>query len=832
MGFISGHRTSAWFILWLVISGMGAFAADNPPPGIDSFLLPNGLVDVDALRASGYEGGVNFAGYRLAPMADKSARSAWPEKISGDENWIGDFPNPFIGGVVDACVWDGALVVASYADICRWTGSDWQSLAAGVNGGISCVASHGGDLIIGGDFTLAGGQAANRVARYDGSQWHALGFGVDDRVESLAAFGSQLIAAGDFGVAGTGYARHIAAWSGSDWSPLGDGLNEDVNDLVEYDGRLIAGGYFTSAGTRIVNHIAAWDGVSWTGLQNGTSGSVESLTVHDGLLVAAGGFVSAGTTAASAVAAWNGMNWSALGDGADWSSDYGGRLVASIGGTLYLSVSGGPYPGELLRWDSGTWTNLIENDDGYYGIAALVDFGGLLALGFAGYDDGATVFTYDGSAFTPLVSPGITGDISASATWNGNLVVAGDFWQAGQVAARGIARWDGADWHPFGAGLPEGSVVNAMTVHDGDLIVGGRFEAIGGVAAANIARWDGAVWSPMGAGLGAWDSGESVDALLSSGGTLFAGGDFDNSGGSAVSGLVCWSGDDWSDLAVGYYARVFALAEYGTGMAVGGYNISGLGGFAILDGDGYRTLGSGVGGAVTSIVDFRGGIVLGLENYNGSGYAIIRWDGVAWRRIDAPVGEYSYGAFSSLAVYDERLYAAGYFDAIGGVVAANIAAWNGTDWDNLGSGVYGGWSGEVVQTLTVTPWGLAVGGNFDTAGGKPLHNLALWVEPLDGVPVIPLAGRSLMLEQNAPNPFNPLTTIRFDLPGGGPVRLSVYDVAGRLIRTLVDTVLPAGNHQAVWDGRDGAGRGVGSGSYLARLEAGGVVETVGMSLLR
>ncbi len=90
----------------------------------------------------------------------------------------------------------------------------------------------------------------------------------------------------------------------------------------------------------------------------------------------------------------------------------------------------------------------------------------------------------------------------------------------------------------------------------------------------------------------------------------------------------------------------------------------------------------------------------------------------------------------------------------------------------------------------------------------------------------------LVLRPNAPNPFNPRTTIGFYLPDGGPVRLSVFDVAGRLVRTLVAGSMPRGSHEAVWDGRDSSGRTVASGSYLARLEFGGMVETVRMGLVR
>jgi len=99
-----------------------------------------------------------------------------------------------------------------------------------------------------------------------------------------------------------------------------------------------------------------------------------------------------------------------------------------------------------------------------------------------------------------------------------------------------------------------------------------------------------------------------------------------------------------------------------------------------------------------------------------------------------------------------------------------------------------------------------------------------------GVP--PTREMSRRLHPNQPNPFNPRTTIRFELPAAGTARLVVYDVAGRPVRVLVDGGLSAGAHEAVWDGTDSAGRETGSGSYLARLTAGGRPETIRMSLVR
>ena len=83
-----------------------------------------------------------------------------------------------------------------------------------------------------------------------------------------------------------------------------------------------------------------------------------------------------------------------------------------------------------------------------------------------------------------------------------------------------------------------------------------------------------------------------------------------------------------------------------------------------------------------------------------------------------------------------------------------------------------------------------------------------------------------------PNPFNPRTTIGFDLARSGPVRLQIFGVDGRLVRTLVTGVRDAGQGEASWDGHDDTGRAVPSGVYIARLEASGVVDRKKLILLK
>ncbi len=80
--------------------------------------------------------------------------------------------------------------------------------------------------------------------------------------------------------------------------------------------------------------------------------------------------------------------------------------------------------------------------------------------------------------------------------------------------------------------------------------------------------------------------------------------------------------------------------------------------------------------------------------------------------------------------------------------------------------------------------------------------------------------RSTRLLGNRPNPFNPGTTIHFELASNGPVSLKVYDLAGRLVRTLVQKRLGAGSHAAAWNGMSDAGKEMSSGTYFYRLSDG------------
>lgn len=144
--------------------------------------------------------------------------------------------------------------------------------------------------------------------------------------------------------------------------------------------------------------------------------------------------------------------------------------------------------------------------------------------------------------------------------------------------------------------------------------------------------------------------------------------------------------------------------------------------------------------------------------------------------------------------------------------------------------------GNLVHRTTGTGW-------TDAAAGYGVHYKVTAVDfagnesdaaaptAVSGVPGAQTA--VFGLAQNVPNPFNPRTVIGFSLDRPGPVRLRVYDVAGRLVRTLHDGgLLAAGSHQVVWDGSHDTGRPAAAGVYHYRLEAGGRTASLRLTLLK
>ncbi len=123
---------------------------------------------------------------------------------------------------------------------------------------------------------------------------------------------------------------------------------------------------------------------------------------------------------------------------------------------------------------------------------------------------------------------------------------------------------------------------------------------------------------------------------------------------------------------------------------------------------------------------------------------------------------------------------------------------------------------RTMTAATLNAYGLYAGDTFDASDHAPrVGDFALNTT----TPAPPALAHGVRLLPNAPNPFNPRTTLRFHLDRPGRVRLEIVDMRGRRVRRLVDASLTAGDHQEVWNGRDDSGRAVASGVYRMVLSS-------------
>ncbi|MFN0150133.1 MAG: FlgD immunoglobulin-like domain containing protein [bacterium] len=212
-------------------------------------------------------------------------------------------------------------------------------------------------------------------------------------------------------------------------------------------------------------------------------------------------------------------------------------------------------------------------------------------------------------------------------------------------------------------------------------------------------------------------------------------------------------------------------------------------------------------------------------------------DGIAWLgstqgvfKLDASTGSYEYfedlggisciGASPWAVTPDGRVWF-GMFDPGGWGGGPNGLCW----FDGVNSGYYpapvngepqwGGLPHAQIRELQVRE----IPGAYELWMVCASRGIAVLTIPFQNPVAVDegLAAPSLALLQNSPNPFRSSTTLHFSLPRPQEAQVSVFDVSGRLVRTLVDRRLAGGEHQMTWDGTDQSGRAVTSGTYFYKL---------------
>ena len=164
--------------------------------------------------------------------------------------------------------------------------------------------------------------------------------------------------------------------------------------------------------------------------------------------------------------------------------------------------------------------------------------------------------------------------------------------------------------------------------------------------------------------------------------------------------------------------------------------------------------------------------------------------------------------------------------ALGGPVAMVGARYVASDgYSNAGASYIFGGAVDCNANAALDLCEILDGSGVDANGNGIL-------DECEGVVDAPLAPASLMLTQNHPNPFNPSTEIRYSVSTAGSGSLRIFDLQGRIVRTLVHGDFSRGEGAVTWHGRDDSGRSVGSGVYVYRLTVSGQSQERRMVLLK
>jgi hypothetical protein len=219
----------------------------------------------------------------------------------------------------------------SVSNIAHWDGANWSNMGIGFDSSVGTLAAAGGGIVYaGGSFTNAFNSffsvAVNHIAMWDGFNWNNLGSGINGSgtVNAIATSGGNVYVGGTFTIAGGVTANRIAMWNGSSWSSLGsgsaNGTSGTVLEIAVNGSDVYVGGTFVNAGGLVVNGIAKWNGANWSGLGSGATGTsageVRGLAFgNDGKLYCCGRFTNISGVVASSIARWDGTKWEALGSG-------------------------------------------------------------------------------------------------------------------------------------------------------------------------------------------------------------------------------------------------------------------------------------------------------------------------------------------------------------------------------------------------------------------------------------------------------------------------------------------------------------------------------------
>jgi trimeric autotransporter adhesin len=410
--------------------------------------------------------------------------------------------------------------------------------------------------------------------------------------------------------------------------------------------------------------------------------------------------------------------------------------IALNGQNIYATGFGSTTP-TMKMWDGGQWNTIgtFSNSVGsptvydvacvgntLYAAGSFSSVNGVAATGLA---------EWNGSAWS---SAGLGGTALSLAVNGNNLYVGGFFTNldSSGVVMTNIGMWDGSAWHALGNGLglsPASSYVRNILVSGGSIYAGGSFTNSGSLIVSNLAVWNGSTWAPLGGGVGG-----VVFGLAANGGLLYAGGSFTQAGSVPANYIAAWNGAIWSALSTGLGASPNNIAAFNNQICVTG-SFTSAGGmpvnnFAVWNGNSWSAAGSGLNNTGYRLVATSTNLYVGGAFVQAGGVTvdgITSWDGANWNPIGTAGRMNGMGSLVDAVASDgTNWYAGGIFSSAGLIAASNIARFDGTNWHAMGLGIVPSGSTTEVLSIATSNNNVYVGGSFAYAGTVLAENIAQW----------------------------------------------------------------------------------------------------------
>jgi hypothetical protein len=506
-------------------------------------------------------------------------------------------------------------------------------------------------------------------------------------------------------------------------------------------------------------------------------------------------------------------------------------------------------------------------------VNSLVEFNGELIAAGLFTTPGRNIARYNGTKWDTL-SRGLNDTVYSLAVYNNKLIAVGAFDSAGGVPCSNIAQWNGTSWSPVGLGT-NNTIFAADTVA-GALIIGGRFTLAGGDSCSHLARWEDSTWTPLGEGvndnvyafeqvgsglfiggaftmsgtdtvnrivrfdldssvytpLGAGIDSGNVYAISRFQGVMYVGGDFLTIEGDTVNRIAIWNDTSWSPVGTGMNGPVRTFEAFGDGLLVIGGTFTNAGGtnanniVACGGPSSFAPFGGGLGGTnprVNDVMGWRGVTIAGgfFSNIN-----VARWGLLpSVPELITPLEAENNVSLTPLFTWGQTGWP--YFYTI--QVARDANFLNLTRSDSMLT-VTELQVPDTTELLELTTYFWRVRG-VNGLGNGPYSLIRFFVTTtITGTVNTSEIPERFNLYQNFPNPFNPVTKIKFDLPnirGNSSLKVEVFNINGQVVKELLNTDYAAGRWELSIDASQLA-----SGIYFYKITASQFTQTRKMILIK